>query len=1000
MTKLTSRLLIYFSLLVWPFFGQAQQLDHSILLRNSNDPGYDISTFLISSHVNSKGNLVSVVNSKNVEGGHTKVEAPGETFDINRNENYIFETDRNGDIVWRKELKFRKLSADTLLDGATIVFVNHDADDNQYITMFHSGNVGVELDGVQVLNLQSANSTTLKLDSQGDFVSTIRSGSPARFHRLIDIKIKGDRIYFLYTRYESDSDINAECRLLREIVEVRSLDGQLIREFLFSAKNPDTTGDDICSNSGVNESFLIDELEVDNAGNVYLLGRLRGAFNTSLHQSIRAEPDEHLSILVKLNADFVFQWQRVLPASASYHNSHVVMESGDILFLNQIRDNPIYDFNKSKSEINTTNYERVFSNLTTSLTKIDPSGNLVWVSFFDRPIQIATDHSNNEQNIWVYVSTYRERSESFIYYDPNQLGHSLTNDKYPNVESQVGYLRLDEDGNYIGHRFLTLLTTGSQDSMFPTLLPLDVDCKEFYITGRFIGSVDISFEQQTEIITSQSGGDVVIAKYKNNPPVIEVDDSINEQCISSVFQLPFTVTDEDVGRLKIEVFSNNQSILPNDSLSILTGDPQHFVRTSAGQQHGSFNIIISATDECGIETRLEVPWTIKTPPPRPSIVNTERAYNLCEWETITLTASIDDPLWSNGATTKSITVDQTGLYWVNAVDASGCISMNSDTVDVFIFRTSVKPTITSSGPTTVCEGETVTLTTNLDRNIIWSTGETTPSITVSTSGNYTVFQRSSRCGDGLLSDPIEVIVHPTPDKPIIQLEGNLEFCEGQSVRLTAPTNQGVRWSTGSTDQSIEVNASGKYWLQIETNGCLSPVSDTLEVMVAPDFDLRITTDTTICTGHEEIELTPKVSDPEVEFRWSDGSDLSSLLVTEKGEYWLEASRGICTKDRIFIKVDHACFPRLYVPNAFTPNNDGVNDSFEVKGIRMTSFNIQIFDKWGVKLFESGAIGNQWDGTYKGKPAPSGSYTFLITYTGENVAGPTEFAKRGSFRIIR
>ncbi len=996
--------LIFIGVLFFPDFIKSQELDHSILLRNHNEPGYDISTRLVSSVVNSKGNLVSLVHSSGgTSSFYTDVEAPNEQFRINANEYLLFESNHEGNITWKTAITFKNLNPSDP-GNAIIRFMNSDDNENYYITIQTNGALGVEFNGIQQFRVQSptltsSRLTTFKVSPQGQYINITFSSIPTRLHRYLSVIIKNNLIYSLYSRYESNPNPNVECQNLREVIEIRSLDGQLIKETAFSAKDIESSGDDVCTGN-TNESFLIDGLDVDHNGNIYLSGHLRGAFSSSLHRSITASADEHFNILVKLNRDFVFQWYRVISSNNRAHRQHQVMESGDVLFYNITNNVPIYKFNKTGTEINTTSYTKLSANLTVSLSKVNPDGNLDWVSFFDRPIRIATDNSNNEQNIWVYIPTLRNRSDAFVYYNPAQEEQSLKNEKYPNIQSQVGYLRLDENGQYIGHRFLALLTNGVRDMMFPTLHPLNVDCKEFYITGRFIGTADISFEQNVETVTSESEGDVVIAKYSNAPPTIEVDNSDNEQCPESTALIPFTVTDENNRSLRFSVASDNQSILPNDNLSIINENGQYQIRVIAGQVSGNFNVILTVTDECDITIEEIIPRIITTPPSPPLILNTERLYNLCEHETADLTTSIDNPLWSNGATTKTITVDQPGLYWAQARGGNGCLSLNSDTVEVVVFRTSVKPIVTTSGPTVLCEGESVILTTNLDRNIVWSNGETTPSITVTESGIYSVYQSSVRCGDGLSSDPIEVIVHPIPQKPLIQVEGNLAFCQGSSVTLTAPSADGVRWSNGSTDQSIVVNQSGEYWLQMEVNGCLSPVSDMLEIMVSPDFNLNLTSDITICTGFEELTLQPQVDEPDVDYLWSDGSTFSTLVVTQAGEYWLDASNGVCEKDRIYVKVKHACYPKVYIPNAFSPNDDGINDTFEVIGIRMISFKMQIFNKWGLLLFETNSLNKQWNGKYKAQDVPSGGYTYKIIYSGEDENGPIEFVKRGNFKLLR
>jgi len=78
---------------------------------------------------------------------------------------------------------------------------------------------------------------------------------------------------------------------------------------------------------------------------------------------------------------------------------------------------------------------------------------------------------------------------------------------------------------------------------------------------------------------------------------------------------------------------------------------------------------------------------------------------------------------------------------------------------------------------------------------------------------------------------------------------------------------------------------------------------------------------------------------------------------------------------------------IYVPNAFTPNADGLNDIFQPKGFGIVKYEISIFDRWGEKVYQTKVFNEGWDGTYQGrgnKIIEEGSYTWLINLT--NVFG--------------
>jgi len=91
-------------------------------------------------------------------------------------------------------------------------------------------------------------------------------------------------------------------------------------------------------------------------------------------------------------------------------------------------------------------------------------------------------------------------------------------------------------------------------------------------------------------------------------------------------------------------------------------------------------------------------------------------------------------------------------------------------------------------------------------------------------------------------------------------------------------------------------------------------------------------------------------------------------------------------------------PILYIPSAFTPNDDGINDFFGVKAEGIGAFNIQIFNRWGERIFESDDITKLWDGTYLGERITSTDvFVYQVKAVGKNnVALPEE---RGNVTLV-
>ncbi len=85
--------------------------------------------------------------------------------------------------------------------------------------------------------------------------------------------------------------------------------------------------------------------------------------------------------------------------------------------------------------------------------------------------------------------------------------------------------------------------------------------------------------------------------------------------------------------------------------------------------------------------------------------------------------------------------------------------------------------------------------------------------------------------------------------------------------------------------------------------------------------------------------------------------------------------GCRDSNRVTIKYD----PLIYVPNTFTPNNNGTNDQFFALGINVVDFRLEIYNRWGELIYKGDALSAMWDGTYHGKNCPDGVYTWKIEY---------------------
>jgi len=146
-----------------------------------------------------------------------------------------------------------------------------------------------------------------------------------------------------------------------------------------------------------------------------------------------------------------------------------------------------------------------------------------------------------------------------------------------------------------------------------------------------------------------------------------------------------------------------------------------------------------------------------------------------------------------------------------------------------------------------------------------------------------------------------------------------------------------------------------------------------------DLAISITPNYVLCNDFP-VELSVESTVPLSNFLWNSGATTSTIEIEEVGEYYIEVSDGICVdSDTInFVKMaDESCPLNLKIPNVFTPDGDGLNDTFgPLDGEYYELERIVIFNRWGGKMYDDK---NAWDGKYENKPCLSDVYVYRIEY---------------------
>jgi PKD repeat protein len=269
-------------------------------------------------------------------------------------------------------------------------------------------------------------------------------------------------------------------------------------------------------------------------------------------------------------------------------------------------------------------------------------------------------------------------------------------------------------------------------------------------------------------------------------------------------------------------FTNTSTNYPTAySWSFPGGSPATSTATNPSVTYntpGTYSVTLTATNQWGSKTITQTNIiTVGATPSTPTI-SANGPTTFCSGGSVVLTSSqATGNTWSNTGSSASITVSSSGNYSVVYTDANGCTATSAPTV-VTVNTTPAAPTVTANGPTTFCTGGSVVLTSSQPTGNVWSNNDPAASITVTTSGSYSVTYTDGN-GCSAISTPTSVSVSNAPI-PTVSTSAT-EVCSGDSIVLTSSVADSYLWSNGGgTTQSITVTTSGSYTVTVtNTNAC-------------------------------------------------------------------------------------------------------------------------------------------------------------------------------------
>jgi len=393
---------------------------------------------------------------------------------------------------------------------------------------------------------------------------------------------------------------------------------------------------------------------------------------------------------------------------------------------------------------------------------------------------------------------------------------------------------------------------------------------------------------------------------------------------------------------------------------------------------------VIATDSCGADTALITLYFHE------DSVSTMNDTLICMGDIVTLHASggvnynwyPTTGMINPGHQTPNVIPLDTTIYYVDITTPNGCIF--TDSVQINVEFSSPQPVIPND--TILCAGDTLAIDILGVNNAIWSpsTGLSDPNSpsTLVYPTNTTTYniEFENTCAIVSLDFTVTVIGIAS------QVVNDTAICPGDTAILWASNASEYSWSPTETLSHPDSSYTLAYPLEptlytvnvLNNIGC-SISEDVLVDVYNPPF-VSAGADLWIHYG-DVVEL--QGSTPH-SFYWYSIDSMSctnclnpivSPIQSSTYIIYVTDINGCINSDTVQIVLDGV----LYVPNTFTPNSDGINDFFEIKGEEIKTFELWVFNRWGELIYNTKSMSNSWDGTYKNSPVQIDTYIWRIKY---------------------
>jgi PKD repeat protein len=473
---------------------------------------------------------------------------------------------------------------------------------------------------------------------------------------------------------------------------------------------------------------------------------------------------------------------------------------------------------------------------------------------------------------------------------------------------------------------------------------------------------------------------------------------------SSAPSIPVTVTYHPTPATPVINASGPLEFCAGNSVTLSIGGGVSYLwsngaLTSAVTTAQSGTFFAQLTDAFGCVSLNSAPVDVLVNPlPAAPILSSSEGLSFCQNGSSILTAS--QPIgieWNTTETTSSIIVDAAGVYSATYTDANNCESATAS-IALSIIPLTPPPTIIASGLTTLCQGDSVVLTSSSADSYQWTTASaagtiigTSNSIIANATDTYTV-ETSGLCPSPNMTASINVTVRPLPE-PIIAYDTTIIDCLPSVIPFTAtatglgPLAYGWNFGDGNGAQTLNANheyqAPGLYTVSIvaiDQFGCTGYQTIPGMVKILPRADLKYSiTPQSVSLSNAEVTFNG-LSQNSTNDNWQimlieDGLDTTDIAAFDTSyathtfadtgvytiTYTVTTAEGCVATAKDYVNV-YEDF-EIFIPMGFSPDGDGINDEFfpVLPGFEIDDYEFRIFNRWGRQVFLTYSTSTGWSG---------------------------------------